>query len=148
MIQKSEIRSQGPVLIVIGTISVLFALGGSIHAEEPPTITVSKGNKINLIVSPLTGSEGAAITKILQNDLMLSGYFTFGGKATLSPSRKAMQRKPSHFGSYCHCLPAGISSTERASIGGSGGFIAKAILCRNGCRGVCVNSRKLSESDA
>jgi hypothetical protein len=33
-----------------------------------------------------------------------------------------MQRKPSHFGSYCHSSPTGISSTERASIGGSGGL--------------------------
>jgi TolB protein len=53
----------------------------SIHAEEPPTITVSKGNKINLTISPLSGSEGTAITKILQNDLTLSGYFTLAGKA-------------------------------------------------------------------
>src|SRR5690242_18898257 len=37
--------------------------------------------------------------------------------------RKARQRKPSHFGSYCQRSPAGISSTERASIGGSGGWI-------------------------
>jgi TolB protein len=92
MIQKSKIsrrllracgseRSQRSVLILIGTMSILSGLGGSIHAEEPPTITVSKGNKINLTISPLTGSEGAAITKILQNDLTLSGYFTLGGKA-------------------------------------------------------------------
>ncbi len=52
-----------------------------IFAEEPPTITVSKGNKINLTISPLSGNEGPAITKILQNDLMLSGYFALGEKA-------------------------------------------------------------------
>src|ERR1700753_899725 len=33
------------------------------------------------------------------------------------PARERMQRNPSHFGSYCHCEPAGISLTERASIG-------------------------------
>jgi TolB protein len=49
--------------------------------EEPPTITISKGDKINLTISPLGGSEGAAATKTLQNDLMLSGYFTLGGNA-------------------------------------------------------------------
>ncbi|MEO8440165.1 MAG: biopolymer transporter Tol [Spartobacteria bacterium] len=48
-------------------------------AEDVPTITVSKGDKINLSVSPLTGSDGAAATKIVQNDLNLSGYFTLGG---------------------------------------------------------------------
>src|SRR5512132_4499396 len=40
----------------------------------------------------------------------------------LSLSRNTKQRNPSHFGSYCHSLPFGISSTERASIGGMGGF--------------------------
>ena len=29
------------------------------------------------------------------------------------------QRKPSHFGSYCHSVPTGISSTDSASIGAS-----------------------------
>jgi TolB protein len=48
-------------------------------AEDVPTITVSKGDQINLIVSPITGSEGAAATKVVQNDLALAGYFTLGG---------------------------------------------------------------------
>ncbi|HEV2994526.1 MAG TPA: hypothetical protein VGW99_01080, partial [Chthoniobacterales bacterium] len=73
---RSTIARLGAVAIPI-----LSALGGAIHAEEPPTITVSKGNKINLTISPLSGNEGPAITKILQNDLTLSGYFTLGGKA-------------------------------------------------------------------
>jgi hypothetical protein len=30
---------------------------------------------------------------------------------------EAMQRKPSHFGSYCHASPSGITSTDFASIG-------------------------------
>src|SRR6266404_1733431 len=81
MTQKSKIRNQRSVFILIGAIPILSALGGAIHAEEPPTITVSKGNKINLTISPLSGSEGAAITKILHNDLTLSGYFALGGKA-------------------------------------------------------------------
>ena len=50
-----------------------------VAAEDVPTITVSKGDQINLSVSPLGGSEGAAATKIVQNDLALSGYFKFGG---------------------------------------------------------------------
>ncbi len=48
-------------------------------AEDVPTITISKGDQINLAVSPLSGAEGAAATKIVQNDLALSGYFKFGG---------------------------------------------------------------------
>jgi hypothetical protein len=93
MTQKSEIRSQRSVLILIGTIWILSALGGSIHAEEPPTITVSKGNKINLTISPLSGSEGAAITKILHNDLTLSGYFALGGKAVYTARAQRKRRQ-------------------------------------------------------
>jgi TolB protein len=48
-------------------------------AEDVPTITVSKGDQINLSVSELGGSDGAAATKILQNDLALSGAFKLGG---------------------------------------------------------------------
>jgi TolB protein len=51
----------------------------SFAAQDVPTITVSKGDQINLSVSPLAGPEGAAATKIVQNDLALSGYFKFGG---------------------------------------------------------------------
>ena len=54
----------------------------SIYAQEVPTITVSKGDKIHLTVSPLGGSDGAAATKTLQNDLTLSGYFILGGNAS------------------------------------------------------------------
>src|SRR6478736_5275624 len=50
-----------------------------IAAENVPTITVSKSDQINLSVSPLDGGEGAAATKIVQNDLALSGYFKLGG---------------------------------------------------------------------
>src|SRR5581483_3118375 len=41
-----------------------------------------------------------------------------------------MQRKPSHFGSYCQLSSAGISSTDFVSIGGNGGLIVNAILNR------------------
>ena len=54
----------------------LFCLTTGISAAEIPTITVSKGDRINLSVSSLGGSEGAAATKIVQNDLTLSGYFS------------------------------------------------------------------------
>ena len=47
--------------------------------QETPTITVSKGDRINLIVAPLGGGDGAVATKTLQNDLTLSGFFVLGG---------------------------------------------------------------------
>src|SRR4051812_48524826 len=59
-----------------------FALGLTtliMAAEDVPTITVSKGDQINLSVSTLSGGDGAAATKIVQNDLTLSGYFKLGG---------------------------------------------------------------------
>jgi TolB protein len=61
--------------------AALFCLTsiGMMAAEDVPTITVSKGDQINLSVSPLAGGEGAAATKIVQNDLALSGYFKLGG---------------------------------------------------------------------
>ena len=73
---RSTIACLGVVAMLI-----LSTWGGSILAEEVPTITISKGDKINLTASPLGGSEGAAATKILQNDLALSGYFILGGNA-------------------------------------------------------------------
>lgn len=66
--------------------SILFALGGSVLAEEVPTITVSKGDKINLTVLPTSGGEGATVTKILQSDLSASGYFILGSNATYTAS--------------------------------------------------------------
>jgi TolB protein len=50
-----------------------------IAAKDMPTITVSKGDQINLAVTPLGGSDGATTTKIVENDLTLSGYFKLGG---------------------------------------------------------------------
>jgi TolB protein len=71
----------GRQIYALLVISMLI-LPMSIFAEEPPTITVSKGDKINLTVSALGGGEGAAATKTLQNDLSLSGYFILSGNAS------------------------------------------------------------------
>ena len=40
---------------------------------------------------------------------------------------KLNTEKPSHFGSYCHSSPSGITSTDNASIGGRGGFTCNGI---------------------
>ena len=66
---------------LIGAIGCLLAQNGSISAQDIPTITVTKGDKINLTVSPISGSDGATATKTLQNDLALSGYFVLSGNA-------------------------------------------------------------------
>ncbi len=62
-------------------LAALSILSTAAFAQEPPTITVSKADKINLTISTLTGGEGSAATKILQNDLTLSGYFILSGNA-------------------------------------------------------------------
>jgi TolB protein len=60
--------------------ALLFCLTNSSidAAEDVPTITVSKGDQINLVISPLTGGEGATVTGIVQKDLTLSGLFKLG----------------------------------------------------------------------
>jgi len=81
-VRLRRIRSQRLVLVLLASMLIFSALGGSIYGEEPPTITVSKGGKINLTISQLGGSDGVAATKILQNDLTLCGYFTLSGSAS------------------------------------------------------------------
>src|SRR3977135_321042 len=53
-----------------------------------------------------------------------------------------MQRKPSHFGSYCQSSPNGISSTDRASIGGSGGLSFKAMMHSKRCHPEAGEARR------
>ena len=50
-----------------------LTIGLARAAEEVPTITVSKSDQINLSITPLSGADGPAATKIVQNDLTLSG---------------------------------------------------------------------------
>jgi len=68
-----------------GCVGLLFLPGlvtTPSRAEEPPTITITKGDKINLLIAGLGGGEGANATKVLQNDLTLSGYFILSPNAS------------------------------------------------------------------
>jgi len=51
-----------------------FALISSLAAPTP-TITIEKNSSIALALAPIAGADGAAVTKTLQNDLALSGFF-------------------------------------------------------------------------
>lgn len=53
----------------------LLALTG-LHAQEPATITIRKGDTTSVALKSLGGAEGAQATKVLQNDLDLSGWFS------------------------------------------------------------------------
>ena len=46
---------------------------------ETPTITVSKSDAIALALTPISGPDGAVITRVLRNDLSLAGYFDIVG---------------------------------------------------------------------
>jgi TolB protein len=58
-------------------VAILFFLVLSgLHGQEAPTITIRKGETTNVALQNLGGSDGAASTKVLQNDLDLSGWFS------------------------------------------------------------------------
>lgn len=44
-------------------------------AQDTPTITVKKSDRVSLALTPLGGASGAAVTRVLQNDLDLAGWF-------------------------------------------------------------------------
>jgi len=54
---------------------LLFVLTASLHAEEAATITIRKGDTTSVALKTLGGGEGGEATKVLQNDLDLSGLF-------------------------------------------------------------------------
>lgn len=55
--------------------AILFAFSTA-FAAEVPTVTISKSNVVPISVSGITGADGAAVTKTLNTDLALSGYFS------------------------------------------------------------------------
>jgi TolB protein len=79
--KKRRVSGFGSQVSGITAALLFFCLttGGAFAAKDVPTITVSKGDQINLSITPLSGGDGAAATRIVQNDLTLSGYFTLGG---------------------------------------------------------------------
>ena len=53
-----------------------FASAALTRGAEAPTITISKSDRLAVAIGTLSGADGAAAAKILQNDLALSGYFS------------------------------------------------------------------------
>ncbi len=51
-------------------------LSTALHAEEAATITIRKGDTTSVALKGLGGGDGAAATRVLQNDLDLSGWFS------------------------------------------------------------------------
>lgn len=61
-----------------------LALSATAFAQDAPTITIRKSDAINISLAGLGGSEGPAVTKVLQNDLTLAGAFALGPETTAS----------------------------------------------------------------
>jgi TolB protein len=55
---------------------LLIILASRVNGQEATTITVRKGDTISVALQSLGGSDGPAVTKVLQNDLDLSGWFS------------------------------------------------------------------------
>lgn len=53
-------------------------------AAEAPLITVSKSDMISLAIQPISGPDGAAVTRVLQSDLAATGYFTLSSPGSAS----------------------------------------------------------------
>lgn len=60
---------------VVLSLIALAALTAPCLAADAPVITVRKSDRVSLTVVPLGGSSGAAVTKVLQKDLDLAGWF-------------------------------------------------------------------------
>ena len=60
----------------------VFFCAASLRAAEAPVVTISKSNLVPIAVSPISGADGAAVTKTLATDLALSGYFSISPAST------------------------------------------------------------------
>jgi len=60
-------------LLVLSALLTTGAL--TVHAQETPTITISKSDSIAIAVQGIGGSEGPTVSRVLSNDLTLSGAF-------------------------------------------------------------------------
>lgn len=68
-------RPRPPFHRLPAAVAALLALAAPVLAEEAPTITISKNDVVAIAVAPISGADGATITKVLQSDLTMSGYF-------------------------------------------------------------------------
>ena len=65
-------RMRTPLL----ALAIFCATSWALMAQDPPTITIRKGDKLNVALASFAGSGGAQARKILENDLTVVGGFT------------------------------------------------------------------------
>lgn len=63
-------------MLMMRVATLLFLLSAGLQAEEAATITIRKGDTTSVALKNLGGGDGTAATKVLQNDLQLSGWFS------------------------------------------------------------------------
>lgn len=51
-----------------------------IFAQDPPTITITKGDAVAIAVGTISGADGASAAAILKNDLAISGHFAIAAE--------------------------------------------------------------------
>ena len=67
------------ILLLLAFTSLTVAI-----AQDTPTITVSKSDTIALAIQPISGPDGAAVTRVLESDLAATGYFTLASPRSAS----------------------------------------------------------------
>ena len=72
------------LLFLFCVVASIALVQGSPLAQGVPTITVRKSDRVPLAVMPISGGDGPLVTRVLQNDLDLSGWFTLLAKGQAS----------------------------------------------------------------
>jgi hypothetical protein len=62
----------------------LASLGAISRGQDAPTITVSKNDTISIAVAPISGPDGATVSRVLAADLAATGYFTLASQGNAS----------------------------------------------------------------
>ena len=70
-------KSFGSAALCVAALSLAPLCAPRACAAPAPTITISGNGSIALAVAPIAGPDGAAVAKIVQGDLALSGFFSF-----------------------------------------------------------------------
>ncbi|HEY2800550.1 MAG TPA: DPP IV N-terminal domain-containing protein [Chthoniobacterales bacterium] len=65
-----------------GGLLLCLTNAAALAAKDVPTITVSKGDRINLKIAGITGGEGETATDIVTKDLTITGLFNLGSTNT------------------------------------------------------------------
>ena len=80
LVIRSQLFQTNPMLIprsrsLLIVSLLVFSAVLPMQATEAPTITVRKSDALNVAFTGIGGSEGAATSAIVQNDLKLAGWF-------------------------------------------------------------------------